>query len=76
MEYHKVSNIIIENQRKNENYVDDKLKEALNIQLEELEEKVQIAEQARAVFGEDMYIKLMQIEGSRNEALLSTRFTT
>ena len=46
------------------------MKVALNTQLEELEEKLEIAEQARAVFGEDMYMKLMQIEGSRNEALL------
>ena len=56
--------------RKLNGYVEEKLKNALDKQLEELEEKSKIAEQARAYFGEDMYKKLMEIEGSRNEALM------
>ena len=56
--------------RKLNGYVEEKLKKALDKQLEELEEKSKIAEQARAYFGEDMYKKLMEIEGSRNEALM------
>ena len=50
--------------------MEEKLKQALNTQLEELEEKSKIAEQARAYFGEDMYKKLMEIDGSRSEALM------
>ena len=38
--------------------------------MEELEEKVNIAEQARAYFGEDMYKKLMEIDETRNDALM------
>ena len=63
-------NFFIENKRKIDGYVEEKLKQALNTQLEELEEKSKIAEQARAYFGEDMYKKLMEIDGSRSEALM------
>ena len=45
--------------RKLNGYVEEKLKKALDKQLEELEEKSKIAEQARAYFGEDMYKKLI-----------------
>lgn len=62
--------LIIENKRKVDGYVEEKLKEALETQLDELEEKGKLAEQARAYFGEDMYKKLMEIDGSRNEALM------
>ena len=52
------------------------MKEALSVQLEELEEKVNIAEQARAYFGEDMYKKLMEIDETRNDALIFDQGTT
>ena len=53
-----------------EGYVEDKLKKALQTQIEELEEKSMLAEQARAYFGEEMYKKLMEIDETRNDALL------
>ena len=53
----------------NVGYAEKKLEKALSDQLQELEEKVKMAEQTRAYFGEAMYKKLMEIDETRNDAL-------
>ena len=53
----------------NVGYAEQKLEKALSDQLQELEEKVKMAEQTRAYFGEAMYKKLMEIDETRNDAL-------
>ena len=53
----------------NVGYAEKKLEKALSNQLQELEEKIKMAEQTRAYFGEAMYKKLMEIDETRNDAL-------
>ena len=53
----------------NVGYAEKNLEKALSNQLQELEEKIKMAEQTRAYFGEAMYKKLMEIDETRNDAL-------
>ena len=54
----------------NVGYAEKKLEKALSDQLQELEEKVKMAEQTRAYFGEEMYQKLIEIDETRNDAMV------
>ena len=57
-------------ERSNVGYAEQNLKDALSNQMLELEEKCKMAEQTRAYFGEEMYQKLMEIDETRNDAMV------
>ena len=62
-----------EKERGNKLYVEEKLNKALSEKLKDLDEKIEMAEYSRSFFGDDMYKKLIEIDESRNEALVLDR---
>ena len=54
-------------------YVEEKLNKALSQKLKDIDDKIENAEHSRSFFGEEMYRKLIEIDESRNEALVLDR---
>ena len=53
--------------------VEKKLNKALSERLKDVDDKIENAEHSRSFFGEEMYKKLIEIDESRNEALVLDR---
>ena len=59
------------NQRNNDTYVKEELRKALRRELAHVEERKKMEMEAKQMFGDEMYHKLMGVNAAREDALCS-----